>query len=143
MYVMNAGEQIEVGPKFMKKVKTIKSGKVYIDNQLNHKISDDIVIDRQTMANEGVVMIVAQINADDRTVAGKPRVTSFGLVADKQDRFFAKEIEDLLAIFLGNAKEGIFKNNRILEDEIRKVVRKHCIRKYKKYPMIVPTLFVQ
>ena len=33
--------------------------------------------------------------------------------------------------------------NRILEDELRKVVRKHCTRKYKKYPMIVPTIFVQ
>ena len=54
----------------------------------------------------------------------------------------AKEIEDLLVTFLKNAKPGILKNNRVLEDEIRKVVRKHCIRKYKKYPMIVPTLFV-
>ncbi len=143
LYIMNAGEQIEVTPKYMKKVKTVKSGKVYIDNQLNHKISDDIVMDRQTMANEGVVMIVAQINQDDRTLAQKPKVTSFGLVPDKQDKFFAKEIEDLLATFLANVKPGIFQNSRMLEDELRKVVRKHCIRKYKKYPMIVPTIFVQ
>lgn len=143
LYIMNAGEQIEVTPKYMKKVKTVKSGKVYIDNQLNHKISDDIVIDRQTMANEGVVMIVAQINENDRTLAERAKVTSFGLVPDKQDKFFAKEIEDLLATFLENAKPGIFKNSRMLEDELRKVVRKHCIRKYKKYPMIVPTVFVQ
>ena len=143
LYIMNAGEQIEVTPKYMKKVKTVKSGKVYIDNQLNHKISDDIVIDRQTMANEGVVMIVAQVNENDRTLAQRAKVTSFGLVPDKQDKFFAKEIEDLLATFLANVKPGIFKNSRILEDELRKVVRKHCIRKYKKYPMIVPTVFVQ
>ena len=143
LYIMNAGEQIEVTPKYMKKVKTVKSGKVYIDNQLNHKISDDIVIDRQTMANEGVVMIVAQVNENDRTLAEKVKVTSFGLVPDKQDKFFAKEIEDLLATFLANVKPGIFKNTRMLEDELRKVVRKHCIRKYKKYPMIVPTVFVQ
>ncbi|MAD40893.1 MAG: ribonuclease J [Arcobacter sp.] len=143
LYIMNAGEQIEVTPKYMKKVKTVKSGKVYIDNQLNHKISDDIVLDRQTMANEGVVMIVAQVNEDDRTLAQKAKVTSFGLVPDKQDKFFAKEIEDLLSTFLANVKPGIFKNSRMLEDELRKVVRKHCIRKYKKYPMIVPTVFVQ
>ena len=143
LYIMNAGEQVEVTPKYMKKVKTVKSGKVYIDNQLNHKISDDIVLDRQTMANEGVVMIVAQVNEDDRTLAQKAKVTSFGLVPDKQDKFFAKEIEDLLATFLANVKPGIFKNSRLLEDELRKVVRKHCIRKYKKYPMIVPTVFVQ
>ena len=143
LYIMNAGEQVEVTPKYMKKVKTVKSGKVYIDNQLNHKISDDIVLDRQTMANEGVVMIVAQVNEDDRTLAQKAKVTSFGLVPDKQDKFFAKEIEDLLSTFLANVKPGIFKNSRLLEDELRKVVRKHCIRKYKKYPMIVPTVFVQ
>ncbi len=143
VYIMGDGEQIEVTPKYLKKVKTVKTGKVYIDNQLNHKISDDIVIDRQTMANEGVVMIVAQINENDRTLAQRPKVTSFGLVPDKQDKFFSKEIEDLLSTFLENVKPGIFKNSRILEDELRKVVRKHCIRKYKKYPMIVPTIFVQ
>ena len=143
VYIMSDGEQIEVSPKYLKKVKTVKTGKVYIDNQLNHKISDDVILDRQTMANEGVVMIVAQINEDDRTMAQRPKVTSFGLVPDKQDKFFAKEIEDLLTVFLENIKPGILKNSRILEDELRKVVRKHCTRKYKKYPMIVPTIFVQ
>jgi len=143
VYVMTDGEQIEVTPKYLKKVKSVKTGKVYIDNQLNHKIADDVVIDRQTMANEGVVMIVAQVSQDERKIMQRPRVSSFGLVPDKQDKYFAKEIEDLLVTFLDNSKPGILKNNRVLEDEIRKVVRKHCIRKYKKYPMIVPTLFVQ
>ena len=143
VYIMSDGEQIEVSPKYLKKVKTVKTGKVYIDNQLNNKISDDVILDRQTMANEGVVMIVAQINENDRTMAQRPKVTSFGLVPDKQDKFFSKEIEDLLTTFLENIKPGILKNNRILEDELRKVVRKHCTRKYKKYPMIVPTIFVQ
>ena len=143
VYVMADGEQIEVNPKYLKKVKSVKSGKVYIDNQLNHKISDDVVIDRQTMAKEGIVMIVAQINENDRTLATKPKVATFGFISDKQDRFFTNEIEEILNTFLVNAKPGIFKNSRILEDELRKVVRKHCVRKYKKYPMIVPTIFVQ
>lgn len=143
VYIMSDGEQIEVTPKYLKKVKTVKSGKVYIDNQLNHRISDDVVLDRQTMAKEGIVMIVAQINENDRTLAQKPKVSSFGLISDKQDKYFVKEIEDILGVFLENVKPGILKNNRILEDELRKVVRKHCTRKYKKYPMIVPTIFVQ
>lgn len=143
VYIMSDGEQIEVTPKYLKRVKTVKSGKVYIDNQLNHRISDDVVLDRQTMAKEGIVMIVAQINENDRTLAQKPKVSSFGLVSDKQDKYFVKEIEDILGVFLENVKPGILKNNRILEDELRKVVRKHCTRKYKKYPMIVPTIFVQ
>ena len=143
IHVLSDGEQIELTPKYLKKVKTVKTGKIFVDNMLNHKISDDVVLDRQTMANEGVVMIVAQVNESDRTIEGRPQVKAFGLVPDKQDKAFSKEIEDLLSTFLSNVKPGVLKNNRALEDEIRKVVRKHCLRKYKKYPMIVPTLFVQ
>ena len=47
--------------KISEKARTIKTGKVYIDNQLNHKISDDVILDRQTMAKEGIVMIVAKL----------------------------------------------------------------------------------
>ena len=48
---MSDGEQIEISPKYLKKQEQ-KTGKVYIDNQLNHKISDDVILDRQTMAKE-------------------------------------------------------------------------------------------
>jgi ribonuclease J len=142
-YILSDGEQVEIAPKYMKKVKTVKTGKTYIDNQNNKKIGDDIVIDRQTMANEGVVMIVAQIAESDRSIVGPARVSSFGMVEAKFEKNFSREIEDLLKHFLDHIKPGILQNTRAVEEELRKVVRKHCIRKYKKYPMIVPTIFVQ
>jgi len=142
-YILSDGEQVEIAPKFLKKVKTVKTGKTYIDNQRNRKIGDDVVIDRQTMANEGVIMIVAQISEDERKIVGPSRVSSFGMVDSKQEKHFAKEIEDILEHFLEHIKPGILQNTRAVEEELRKVVRKHCIRKYRKYPMIVPTIFVQ
>ncbi len=142
-YILSDGEQVEIAPKFLKKVKTVKTGKTYIDNQRNRKIGDDVVIDRQTMANEGVIMIVAQIAESDRQIMGPSRVSSFGIVDSKQEKNFAREIEDILKHFLDHIKPGILQNTRAVEEELRKVVRKHCIRKYRKYPMIVPTIFVQ
>ena len=140
--LMSDGESIEVSPKFMRKTKTVKSGKVYIDNQNNNKIENDIVLDRQKLAQEGVVMIVAQVNEDSSTMITKPRVTTFGLVPDKQDKAFANEMEDVLEHFLSNIKEGLIKNPRALENDLRQVVRKHIYRKMKKYPLIVPSVFV-
>ncbi len=140
--MMSDGDCIEVGPKFMRKVKTVKTGKTYIDNQNNHQIDDDIVIDRQKMANEGVVMIIAQVSAADSHLISKPRVTSFGLVADKQDKAFAKEMEDVLEHFLVNMKPGLIENPKAMENDLRQVVRKHIYRKMKKYPLIVPHVFV-
>ena len=140
IHILSDGEQVEIAPKFMKKVKSVKTGKVYIDNQRNRKIANDVVLDRQTMANEGMVIIVAQVNVNDRKVVGPTRVSSFGLVDVKSERYFAKEIEDMLHHHLEHVKEAILKNNKALEDDLRKVVRKHCVRKYRKYPLIVPTI---
>ena len=140
--LMSDGDCIEVGPKYMRKAKTVKTGKTYIDNQNNHQIEDDIVIDRQKMANEGVVMLIAQVNAADSHLISKPRVTTFGLVADKHDKAFAKEMEDVLEHFLVNMKPGLIENPKAMENDLRQVVRKHIYRKMKKYPLIVPHVFV-
>lgn len=140
--LMSDGDCIEVNTKMMRKAKTVKTGKTYIDNQNNHQIEDDIVIDRQKMASEGMVMLVAQVSAAESRLLSKPLVTSFGIVADRHDKAFAQEMEDVLEHFLINLKPGLIENPKALENDLRQVVRKHIYRKMKKYPLIVPHVFV-
>ncbi len=140
--LMTDGEQIEVAPKYMRKVKTVKTGKTYIDNQNNHRIDDDIILDRQKLASDGVVMLVAEVSEQNSKMLSKPKVTTFGIVPDKQDKAFAKEMEAVLEIYLTNIKAGLIENPRALENDVRQVVRKHIFRKMKKYPLIVPNILV-
>ncbi|WP_430393969.1 ribonuclease J [Campylobacter mucosalis] len=142
VYLMSDGDQVEVCQKYMKRVKTVKTGKVFIDNQINKQIADDVVIDRQNLAEAGVVMIIAQISSHNQTLIGKPRVISYGLVANKQDAEFSKEMQEILVQFLSNVKEELLKDNRMLESQIRQVLRKHIFRKVKKYPTIVPIIYI-
>ncbi len=141
--LMTDGEQIEVSPKYMRKVKTVKTGKTYIDNQNNYQIEDDIVLDRQKLATDGIVMLVAQVDGQHGKMTAKPKVTTFGIVADRQDKAFAKEMEDVLEHFLLHLKDGMIENPRALENDLRQIVRKHIFRKMKKYPLIVPHVLVQ
>ncbi len=140
--LMTDGEQIEVAPKYMRKVKTVKTGKTYIDNQNNYEIEDDIVLDRQKLATDGVVMIVAQVSEQTGKMMDKPKVTTFGIVADKRDKAFAKEMEEIIENFLINMKPGLIGNPKTLEGDLRQVVRKHIYRKMKKYPLIVPHILI-
>ena len=142
IYLMSDGDQVEICPKYMKKVKTVKTGKVFIDNQINKQIADDVVIDRQKLADSGVVMIIAQIDQLESKLITKPKVVSYGLVPDSGDRAFSKEMEEVLVQYLTNAKKEILQNQRAIENEVRQVVRKHIYRSMKKYPTIVPTIFV-
>ncbi len=140
--LMGDGDQIELTTKYLKKVKTVKSGKTYIDNQNNMTIENDVVLDRQKLAEDGIVNVVTQISQSNQKIVGKPVVTTHGLVPDKDDKKFAKEIEVLLETMLLNMKPEALKDHRNIEDDIRQVVRKHVVRTKKRYPLIIPTVFI-
>jgi ribonuclease J len=140
--LMSDGDQVEITPKYLKKVKTVKSGKTYIDNQNNMQIEDDVVLDRQKLAEDGIINVAAQISQQTQKVVGKPVITTHGLVPDKEDRKFQKEIENLIETVLINLKPESLKNHKDVENNIRNVIRKHVIRTKKRYPLIIPTIFI-
>ena len=140
--LMSDGDQVELSPKYLKKIGTVKTGKTYIDNQRNKQIDDDVIIDRQNLAEAGVVMIVAQIDKQTKKLISKPIVKTYGIVPDRRDKAFSKEMEDILDQFLINAKPELLQDQRGIENGIRQVIRKHIFRQKKKYPTIVPTIFL-
>ncbi|EEV5129009.1 ribonuclease J [Campylobacter jejuni] len=142
IYLMSDGDQVELCQKYVKRIKTVKTGKVFVDNQINKQIADDVVIDRQKLADSGIVVIIAQIDKAIKTLINKPRVFSYGLVADKHDHAFSKDMAEVLGQFFINVKDEVLNDPRFLENQIRQVLRKHIFRKIKKYPTIVPTIFV-
>lgn len=142
IYLMSDGDQVELCQKYVKRIKTVKTGKVFVDNQINKQIADDVVIDRQKLADSGIVVIIAQIDKTTKTLINKPRVFSYGLVADKHDHAFSKDMAEVLGQFFINVKDEVLNDSRFLENQIRQVLRKHIFRKIKKYPTIVPTIFV-
>jgi len=140
--LMSDGDQVEITPKYLKKVKTVKSGKTYIDNQNNMTIENDVVLDRQKLAEDGIINVVAKIAEKEHKLIGEPIVTSYGLIPDKEDKKFAKEIKQLLETMLMNMKKDVTPDHKFFEDEIRTAIRKHVVRTKKRYPLIIPTVFL-
>lgn len=139
--LMSDGDQVEITPKYLKKVKSVKTGKTFIDNQNNREIHDDVIIDRQKLASDGIVNVIVQISEQTHKLVGKPIVMTHGLVPDKEDKRFSEEVTQLIETFLLNAKPDQVLTSKIAENEIRLIVRKHVIRLKKLYPIIIPTLF--
>ena len=140
--LMSDGDQIEITPKYIKKARTVKTGKRYIDNQNNREIYADVVDERQKLSTEGIVNVVIQISQQTGKLMNKPVVMSHGLVTDKEDKRFASSVEQLIEEYLLHSNIEKVGNPRVIEDDIRNVIRKHILRHYKKYPIILPTVFL-
>ncbi len=139
IYLMEDGDQIEVNPNYLKKVRSVKNGKTFIDNQINRQIENDVVLDRQALAHDGIVIISARISKERKILETK--ISSYGLVADKEDKGFEKEMNETLEFLVKNFKTEGF-NAKNLENEVHNVFKRHIFKKVKKYPTIVPMIYV-
>lgn len=139
--LMSDGDQVEITPKYLKKVKTVKTGKTFIDNQNNREIHDDVIIDRQKLASDGIINVMLQISNQTHKMIGKPVVTIHGVIPENQTKRFTDEISGMIEKFLINAKPEQVISPKVVENEIRLMVRKHVIRLKKLYPIIIPTIF--
>jgi ribonuclease J len=140
--LMSDGDQIEITTKYLKKVKTVKTGKSFIDNQNNKEIKLDVVEDRQKLSSDGIVNIALQINKSTKKVVGKPVISTHGLVPNKEDKRFSHEIENIIETFLINAEEKQISSPKVIQDELRSIIRKYIIRTKRRYPIITPVVFM-
>lgn len=137
IYLMEDGDQVEVGPAFIKKVGTIKSGKSYVDNQSNLSIDTNIVQQREEVASAGVFAATIFVNKNKQVLLESSQFSSLGLVGFKDEKHLTKEIQGGLELLLKSSNAEILNSPKKLEDHTRNFIRKALFKKFRKYPAII------
>ncbi len=135
--LMEDGDQIEVCPNYIKKIRSVKNGKLFIDNQLGKIVDNLTVLDRQKLAEDGIIIISMQIK--DSKMVENPRIQTFGLLGDKEEKIFIKELDDAIKLYISNAKPETINKN--LENNIKNYLRKIVFKRFKKYPTMVLNIY--
>ncbi len=137
IYLMEDGDQVEVGPVFIKKVGAIKSGKSYVDNQSNLSIDTSIVQQREEVASAGVFAATIFVNKNKQALLESSQFSSLGLVGFKDEKHLTKEIQGGLELLLKSSNAEILNSPKKLEDHTRNFIRKVLFKKFRKYPAII------
>ncbi len=137
IYLMEDGDQVEVGPMFIKKVGTIKSGKSYVDNQSNLSIDTSIVQQREEVASAGVFAATIFVNKNKQALSESSQFSSLGIVGFKDEKHLIKEIQGGLELLLKSSNAEILNSPKKLEDHTRNFIRKALFKKFRKYPAII------
>lgn len=140
IYLMEDGDQIEVNPSYLRKVRSVKSGKTFIDNQANKEIDNLTIQDRQDLANAGILSIVAFINKNEQKICSM-EIESIGIVSQKEQKELQQEIYGTLEMMIRGAKKETISDKKALENEMRNITRKLLFKKLKKYPAILIHIF--
>ncbi|MDM7930311.1 ribonuclease J [Tabrizicola sp.] len=114
----------------------VETGRVYLDGTALVGALDGVVRDRIRMALNGHALVTVMLDENDQPM-GEPWVELMGLPAKgRGDRVLAETIEADLAEFIDRAGKKLLKDDKKLEDEIRKVLRQVAMEEIGKKPEV-------
>lgn len=136
IYLLNNGDQIEISWNKMRKIRSVKTGKTYIDNQVDRQIHDDLLNTRKNLAEHGIIQLNLAINSQARTLKYY-NIINFGLVSAKNQQEFSNDCANAIKLFLADCKENLFNDKKALDAALKTLLKKYFFKKYKKYPYLL------
>ncbi|MGV8910837.1 MAG: ribonuclease J [Propionicimonas sp.] len=113
----------------------VPAGYVYVDGMTVGGADDASLKDRRTLAEEGVVTIVAMLDADTGKLTEAPEFLARGFVHDETT--FADVVPRIETALAKAAKDGIG-DQRQLEQLIHRTVSTWAFKTYRRNPLIIP-----
>lgn len=114
----------------------VETGRTYLDGTALIGALDGVVRDRIRMALNGHALVTVILDENDQPM-GEPWVELKGLAsAGRGDRPLAETIEADLADFIDRAGRKLLKDDKKLEDEIRKILRQAAMEEIGKKPEV-------
>ena len=100
-------------------------------------VNNAVIRDREILAENGVLMFVANVNAKARKVVSKPEIVAKGFYCSADD------IKEMIAIFedcTAKVFEGRFINWVEYKNDLKNDLTKYINKKTKTNPLIIPVI---
>lgn len=108
-FIMENGDVLTLDSKGIKKDGTVTAGDVYVDGNRIGDIGGIVIKDRVLMANDGIVVLIANIDANTKELLGSVNVTTRGFI-------LVNENEELIRKISNCANESIKKNIKVIKN---------------------------
>lgn len=123
--------------------KSLEIQNVYIDGLGGtEKEGTRVLMERKTMSQDGVLIIVFKISSRDRKLLSAPKVISRGFIyLEELEKLMAPITKEAQQLFLTTtADKASNKSHRDIREEIRYKLSKFVVKKIDREPLIIPII---
>lgn len=139
-FVLDNGDILEIDNQVVSKVGSIEVNETYVDGNRIGDISGAVLNDRKIMANDGILVVILNINFDVRKIVAKPLVTTRGFVLITENEELIKKIEKLaLSIAIKKLKDQKATYNDI-KAELTKDISYFIKEETGRRPIVLPII---
>lgn len=119
-FILENGDVLSIKKGKVQKKGHIQAGDIYVDGNRIGEVSSAVMRERKTMSNDGIVVIIANIDTSKKKLIGDVNITTRGFVYVQENYELIKKLEEISTkVILNNIKNHVIFNeikaNMILE----------------------------
>ena len=138
IYIAEIGETIELTDAYIKKVGTVPSGDVYVDGLGVGDVGNVVLNDRKRLSQDGLIIVVATIDAHGGYVVSGPDIVSRGFVYVKDNEELMNAARDLACRVIDEQYDSKYHDWNSVKTKVRDEISRLMYEKTKRSPMILP-----
>ncbi len=118
----------------------IACGDILVDGILDGDLSNVVLRDRELLSEDGVLLIIANVDARRKEIVTSPEVVSRGFVYMKENEDMVDDIELIFTKVSEKMFAGKYIDWRIYNKALKDEISKFLYRKTKRRPIIIPVI---
>lgn len=118
----------------------VENGDYLVDGSIQQDVSDVVLRDREMLSQDGVLMIIANIDARNRKVVSTPEIVSRGFVYMKENEDLIGEVHNIFEAVTKKIFTHKYIDWRVYKDAVKDDIGKYLYKSTKRRPIIIPVL---
>ncbi len=140
VFILENGGVIEFLNGKAKRAKSVEAGAILVDGLGVGDIGDIVLRDRQLLATDGVLIVVAGINVQNGELVSGPEIISRGFVYVKEAGQLIEEARSQVEQVLARTAKEQITDWSVLKSDVRDALSRFLYAKTKRRPMIMPII---
>ena len=140
IFVPDIGKVLEIDAKGARFNGTVPAGHLLVDGYGVGDVGNIVLRDRRHLAQDGLIVVVATVDIDDRSIVSGPDIVSRGFVYVRE----SEELMDEVRSIAKNALEHCLNNNITdwtqMKSDVKDALTKYLYSKTHRKPMILPVV---
>lgn len=138
IFIGDIGNSIELSEDGIKRVANVTAGDVYVDGYGVGDVGNIVLNDRKHLSKDGIIIVVASIDAQDGYVVAGPDIVSRGFVYVRDNEELMTSAKELANDIIEQMYDKNIRDWNTVKTKMRDEISKLMYEKTKRSPMVLP-----
>ena len=138
--MLENGKSLEISKNEGKITGSVPSGKILVDGLGVGDVGNIVLRDRRHLAQDGLIVVVATVDTDTRTLLSGPDIISRGFVYVRESEQLMEDVRNIAKDSLMETIDAGVTEWTQMKQNIKDDLSKYLYSKTKRKPMILPVI---